>query len=72
MAYVQYSTASFGSDTPSLLVRAFAALRGWWLVHRTERELAELSDRQLADIGLDAPRLPRAYRDAMLTGQLLR
>ena len=51
--------------------RALRSLRGWILVRRTERELAELSPRQLADIGLDAPRLPRAYRDAMLNGTLL-
>ena len=47
------------------------SLRGWLLVRRTERQLAELSPRQLADIGLDAPRLPRAYRQAMLSGTML-
>ena len=52
--------------------RALSALRGWLLVTRTERELAELSPRQLADIGLDAPRLPRPYREALLSGTTLR
>lgn len=56
----------------SFVERALTALRGWWIVHRTERELSELSARQLADIGLDAPRLPRAYREALLAGTVLR
>jgi uncharacterized protein YjiS (DUF1127 family) len=51
--------------------RAFRALKGWYLVHRTERQLAELSPSQLADIGLVEPRLPRSYREAMLNGALL-
>lgn len=53
------------------LARVLRRLQGWWLVRRTERELAELSPRQLADIGLDAPRLPRRHREAMLNGTLL-
>jgi uncharacterized protein YjiS (DUF1127 family) len=60
------ATFSFGP-----VERVLRRLQGWWLVRRTERELAELSPRQLADIGLDSPRLPRRYRQAMLDGMML-
>lgn len=53
------------------VARVLRQLKGWMLVRRTERELADLSPRQLADIGLDSPRLPRRYRDAMLNGTML-
>ena len=66
-----HSTAAAVSPV-AFVERALSALRGWLLVARTERELAELSPRQLADIGLDAPRLPRSYREALLSGASLR
>lgn len=50
-------------ETAVGLVRS---LRAHLLIARTERELAKLSRRQLADIGLDGPRLPESYRRMLL------
>lgn len=48
------------------LVGVLRSLRARILIARTERELAQLSRRQLADIGLDGPRLPDSYRRMLL------
>jgi uncharacterized protein YjiS (DUF1127 family) len=44
------------------IIRAFAAYRAY---RRQVQALAELSDRELADIGLERPQLPRAYADRL-------
>ena len=49
-----------------MLVGFVRTLRARALIARTERELAQLSRRQLADIGLDGPRLPESYRRMLL------
>lgn len=50
----------------ALLVGVVRTLRARALIARTEHELARLSRRQLADIGLDGPRLPESYRRMLL------
>ena len=51
---------------------AVRAVRGWMLLRRTERALAALNRRQLDDIGLVTPDLPKAFRRAVLAGRHFR
>ncbi|QHQ37205.1 DUF1127 domain-containing protein [Algicella marina] len=50
-------TAPFGAITVyqvvSLADELYAAVRRWWLTRQTEKALAGLTDRELADIGLE-------------------
>ncbi len=46
-------TGSFLRDIPAdRLARAIAALRVWWRVIRTRRQLGRLDDRMLKDLGI--------------------
>ena len=42
----------YGGDVASLAHEAVAAMKRWYNFRRTVRELSELDDRMLADIGL--------------------
>jgi len=47
---------------PSQSRAPFAALRGWWRARRMERELHELDDATLKDIGLYRGEIPSVAR----------
>lgn len=75
MAYVHVLSTARASAAPQLgdgFRDAFRALRGWLLLRRTERALAALNQRQLHDIGLVTPALPKSLRRAVMAGRHFR
>ena len=57
------AAAPAAQKRPSLLARAVEAYRKWRLRRATYAELSALSDRMLADVGLDRTNLAETVKD---------